>query len=86
MTQARVLIDHFPNAIPAGDRCFSAATGEERANSQPSPSLLGDSFDSSVIDDVPPGKKFYGEEVTHRGRLQYSEDEVQRTSLELTIG
>ena len=41
------------------------------------------------VEDVPSGKKFYGVEVTHRGRLQYSEDEVQRSELDplkLTIG
>lgn len=38
------------------------------------------------VTDVPAGKKFYGVEVTNRGRLQYSEDEVQRTHLELSIG
>ena len=32
-----------------------------------------------TVDDVPAGKKFYGVEVTHRGRLQYTEHDLQQT-------
>jgi hypothetical protein len=40
---------------------------------------------SFFVDGVPAGKGFYGVEVSHRGRLQYSEAEI-RGDLKLTLG
>ena len=38
-----------------------------------------------TVRDVPPGKRFYGVEVSHRGRVQYDEAKL-RAGPELSIG
>lgn len=39
-----------------------------------------------TVEDVPAGNRFYKVEVTHRGNVQYSEDEMRNGQVSLVLG